>query len=158
MTAPQWARSMLNTLVSKRRRLRNALSTLESWLPNSGACKSSLDSRPNFINYHSLGMTPRVELSTSVVFLPRCCSPNARSYNHSRLTDQCSISAFISSYPVLPAHPTHRPAAMEDGRPKGYSYIEYNKLSDAVAACEDQGTKNQLMFYGKPLHVAFASP
>jgi hypothetical protein len=59
---------------------------------------------------------------------------------------------------VLPAHPTHLPTAMEDGWPKGFCYIEYNKLSDAVAAREDLGTKNQLMFYGKPLHVAYASP
>jgi hypothetical protein len=33
---------------------------------------------------------------------------------------------------------------MEDGWPKGY--------------CEDLQTKNQLMFYGKPLQVAYASP
>jgi len=47
---------------------------------------------------------------------------------------------------------------MEDGWPKGYCYIEYTKLSDAVAACEDLQTKNQLKFYGKPLQVAYASP
>ena len=47
---------------------------------------------------------------------------------------------------------------MEDGWPKGYCYIEFAKLSDAVAACEDLQTKNQLTFYGKPLHVAYASP
>ena len=47
---------------------------------------------------------------------------------------------------------------MQDGWPKGYCYIEFAKLSDAVAACEDLQTKNQLMFYGKPLHVAYASP
>jgi len=53
---------------------------------------------------------------------------------------------------------TYPPAAMEDGWPKGYCYIEYAKLSDAVTACEDLQTKNQLMFYGKPLHIAYASP
>ena len=47
---------------------------------------------------------------------------------------------------------------MEDGWPKGYCYIEFEKLSNAVAACEDLQTKNRLMFYGKPLHVAYASP
>jgi RNA recognition motif-containing protein len=59
---------------------------------------------------------------------------------------------------VLTGHATHLPVAMEDGWPKGYCYIEYNKLSDAVAACEYLGTNQQLMFYGKPLHVAYASP
>ena len=59
---------------------------------------------------------------------------------------------------VLTTHRTYLPAATEDGWPKGYCYIEYTKLSDAVAACEDLKTKNQLMFYGKPLHVAYASP
>jgi RNA recognition motif-containing protein len=59
---------------------------------------------------------------------------------------------------VLTGHATHLPAAMEDGWPKGSCYIEYNILNDGVAACEDLGTKNQLMFYGKPLYVAYASP
>ena len=47
---------------------------------------------------------------------------------------------------------------IEDGWPKGYCYIEFAKMRDAIAACEDLQTKNQLMFYGKPLHVAYASP
>lgn len=59
---------------------------------------------------------------------------------------------------VLTVHRTYLPAAINDGWPKGYCYIEYTKLSDAVAAFEDLQTKNQLMFYGKPLHVAYASP
>ena len=59
---------------------------------------------------------------------------------------------------VLTVHRTYLPTAMEDGWPKGYCYIEYSKLSDAVTACEDLRTKNQLMFYGKQIHVAYASP
>ena len=47
---------------------------------------------------------------------------------------------------------------MEDGWPKGYCYVEYEKLNDAIAACEDLQTKNQVMFYGRPLQVAFAVP
>jgi len=47
---------------------------------------------------------------------------------------------------------------IEDGWPKGYCYIEYAKLNDAIAACEDLQTKNQLIFYGKPLHIAYALP
>lgn|SRR5258706_4663344 len=59
---------------------------------------------------------------------------------------------------VLTVHRAYLPAAMEDGWPKGFCYIEYTKLSDAVAAFDDLQTKNRLMFYGKPLHVAYASP
>lgn len=59
---------------------------------------------------------------------------------------------------VLTAYRTDLPAAMDDGWPKGFCYIEFTKLSDAVAAYEDLKTKNQLTFYGKPLHVAYASP
>ena len=47
---------------------------------------------------------------------------------------------------------------MEDGWLKGYYYIEYTKLSDVVTTCEDLQMINQLIFYGKLLHVAYASP
>ena len=59
---------------------------------------------------------------------------------------------------VSTVHRTYLPAAMEDGWPKGYCYIEYSKLSDAVTAYEDLQTKNRLMFYGKQIYVAYASP
>ena len=58
---------------------------------------------------------------------------------------------------VLTVHRTYLPAAMEDGWPKGHCYIEVSKLSDAVTVCEDLQTKNQLMFYGKLLYVAYAA-
>src|SRR5258708_11232554 len=116
MTAPELAQSMLSTRVSRRRRQQNGLSTPGNWLPKLGACKSSLDSQLNSINCHSVGMTFRVRLSTSAVFLQRSCSSSALSCNRSRLTDQWSISAFVSSQPLFLLNSAVKLTPCSDGR------------------------------------------